>query len=119
MNLHWIIADVGDKYEGPQLVALLLIPLVVSVVIYRLAKLRIDQGGPRWLKWISVLPLLVAAVLAFAPFQEISREDYRDFHMVSKRSAMLHYATFFVPIGGTLALAGLILYGNYRNKLEG
>jgi hypothetical protein len=119
MDLITLLAAEGEKHEGLELGLILAIPLIVTFIVLRVTKTWIDNGGPRWSSWLSLLPLLVGVALAYPAFRDISTDSYRDFHMVTDRSVMLHYASFFAPIGAIVILVGILLYGNYRRKLEG
>ena len=119
MGLTQFLADAGDKHTGLELILLLTIPLILSFILYRFAKFRIDQGAPRWIMWASLVPVVVAIYLAYPAYIDISNENYRDFNSVTPRSVMLHYATFFTPIAATLALAGFLVFNHYRHRMEG
>jgi hypothetical protein len=116
--LSSLLAEQGDKHNAPELAILIALPLFFAFVLYRVAKARVARGGPRTLLWSALVPLLVGAWLAYTPFSDVRTKSYLDFHSVTPRSVTLHYASFFVPIAAALLVAGLILYGNYREKME-
>ena len=119
MGLTQFLADEGDKHPGLELILLLAIPLILSFILFRFAKFRIDQGAPRWTMWASLVPVVIAIFLAYPAFADISDQSYRDFHSVTPRSTMLHYAAFFTPIAATVALVGYLIFSHYRHRLEG
>ena len=105
----------GDKHEAPELLVLIVVPLVLSLVLLRIAKL---MQGAAWLKWASLVPLVAGGLMALDPFGDILTESYLDFHNVSDRSVSLHYAALFVPCATILVIVAYLLYLGHRERME-
>lgn len=82
--------------------------IFVAVVLfaYFLRREQLAGGDPR-LKWIAVIPLLVAMVMGFQPMLDIQSPLYRDFYAISRRGLQIHYAGFYAPLA---VLIGMVLY---------
>lgn len=119
MDLIKLMAAEGEKHEALALGLILVLPLIVAYLILQFGKFKIDNGAPRWISWLALIPLAAGAALAYPAFVDVSNDNYRDFHMLSDRSVMLHYATFFTPLAAIAILVGALLYGSYRRKMEG
>lgn len=119
VDLLGLIAEAGDKHEALELGLLTFLPLLLAGVLYLVAESRVRSGAPMRLRWAAIVPLLFGAYLARVPLKDIGLESYRSFHNVSDRSAALHYASFFVPLGAAVLLAGWIIYQARRHQLEG
>jgi hypothetical protein len=113
-----LLAAEGDKRTAVPLAVLIILPLFLTFLLYRFAKSKVDRGASRLTLWAALVPLVAGIALGLGPLQDILTPSYRDFHMVTPRSAMLHYAAFIVPCVATLLTVGFILYGNYREKME-
>jgi hypothetical protein len=113
-----LLAAEGDKHSPIELGVLVLLPLLLAFLLHRYAKGRVEAGAPRWQLWAALVPLLVGVLLAYRVFEDVSKASYREFHFLTPRAVMLHYASFFVPVAATLLTIGLILYSNHREKME-
>ncbi|HXH61956.1 MAG TPA: hypothetical protein VNI20_11435 [Fimbriimonadaceae bacterium] len=112
------LAALGDKHNAMELATLIVVPIVLSAVLYRIAALRMAKGGPRAALWAAEVPLIFGVYLAITPLRDIRSESYRLYYSVTDRSIGLHYASFYIPLFAALALAGYIAYGYYREKME-
>lgn len=113
-----LLATEGDKHNAPELIVLVILPIVLAFFLYRFAKSRVERGAPRWQLCAALVPLLLGVFFAFAAYTDISDDNYRDFHFITPRSVILHYAAFFVPLAATVLVIGLIVYGAYRDRME-
>lgn len=113
-----LLAAEGDKHSPIELGVLVLLPIILAFVLYRYAKGRVEAGAPRWQLWAALVPLVVGVLLAYRAYDDVSDKSYREFHFLTQRAVMLHYAAFFVPVAATLLTIGIILYGNHREKME-
>jgi hypothetical protein len=113
-----LLAAEGDKHSPIELGVLVLLPILLAFVLHRYAKGRVEAGAPRWQLWAALVPLLVGVLLAYGAFEDVSKASYREFHFLTPRAVMLHYAAFFVPVAATVLTIGLILYSNHREKME-
>jgi hypothetical protein len=113
-----LLAEAGDKHSPIELGVLVLLPIILAFLLYRYAKGRVEAGAPRWQMWAALVPLVVGALLAYRAYLDVSDNSYREFHFLTQRAIMLHYASFFVPVAATLLTIGIILYGNHREKME-
>ena len=105
----------GDKYEAPELLVLIVVPLVLSFILLRIAQRR---RGPAWQRWASLVPLVAGALMAIDPFGDILMASYLDFHNVSDRSVYLHYAALIVPCATILGIVAYLLYLAHRERME-
>ena len=106
----------GDKHEAPELLVLIVLPLVLSFILLRFAQKR--QRGAAWQKWASLVPLVVGALMALDPFGDIRTWSYRELHHVSERSTYLHYGALLVPCVAILGIVGYLLYDAHRERME-
>ncbi len=114
-----LLAAEGDKHEPLALGVLVVIPFILSAVLYRLASAKVHGGASRLLLWTCLVPVIIGALMAIQPLKDVMNNNYLEWNFISPRSKMLHYAAFYVPAGSILLFAGLILYSNHRNKMEG
>jgi hypothetical protein len=114
-----LLAAEGDKHEPLTLGVLVVIPFVLSAVLYRYASFKASAGASRLLLWSCLVPAVVGTLLAVQPLKDVMNKNYLDWNFISPRSKMLHYAAFYVPAGSVLLFAGLVLYSNHRHKMEG
>ena len=113
----WILAAAeGDKHEAPELVVLIVLPLVLSFILLRFAQKR--RRGPAWQKWASLVPLVAGGLMALDPFGDIRTWSYRELHSVSDRSTYLHYAALLVPCAAILGVVAYLLYDAHRERME-
>ncbi len=113
-----LLAQDGEKHSAVALGVLVVLPLILSFLLFRYAKSRVAHGAPRWQLWLSLVPLLFGVYLAIQPLTDILKPSYRKFYFISPRSEILHYATFVTPCVAVLLVVGLILYMNHREKME-
>ncbi|MCH8978383.1 MAG: hypothetical protein IH945_03965 [Armatimonadetes bacterium] len=109
------IAAQDEKHEWPELVVLIVLPLVLSFMLLRIARRR---RGAAWQKWASLVPLVAGALLALDPFGDIRSFVYRNLYHVSDRSTYLHYATLLVPCAAILGTVAYLLYLGHRERME-
>ena len=105
----------GDKHEFAELAVLIVVPLVLSYILLRIAHRR---RGPAWQRWASLVPLVAGALMALDPFGDILTASYLDFHNVSDRSIYLHYAALIVPCATILGIVAYLLYLAHRERME-
>ena len=116
LGLTALAAAEGDKHEAPELLVLIVLPLVLSFILLRFAQRR--QGGATWQKWASLVPLVAGALMAIDPFGDVRTPSYIDFHDVTDRSSYLHYASLLVPCVAILAVVAYLLYDAHRERME-
>ncbi len=119
MDLTVLLAAEGEKRAWPELMVVIVIPLVLAFILYRFARLRVDQGGAKWLPWLCLVPLIIGVWMGLGPLMDIRTPSYSLYNSPSDRSVMLHYAAFVVPALGTLAFAGFLVQRALRDRLEG
>lgn len=119
IDMNVFLAAAGDKHEAAELIVLMLVPMALSFVLWRVVESRILKGGSLTLRWASLIPLVFGVYLSSTPFMDIRDSQYRSFHSVSDRSESLHYASFFVPLAATLLLGGWVAWKVRQHKLEG
>lgn len=116
LGLTTLAAAEGEKHKWPELVVLIVLPLLLSFILLRFAQRR--QRGAAWQKWASLVPLVAGALMALDPFGDIRTSSYIDFHKVSDRSSYLHYASLLVPCVAILAVVAYLLYDAHRERME-
>ncbi len=109
----------GEKHEAAELLVLIVVPLALSVVLWRIVEARISKGGSRDLRWAALVPLIAGVLLALRPLKDIRDDVYRMYFDVSDRSVSLHFASFFVPLTNAVLLTGWIVWKAREHKLEG
>lgn len=119
MDLTMLLAAEGEKRGWPELVVVIVVPVVLAFLLYRFARLRVDQGGARWLPWASLVPLVIGVWFGVGPLQDITTKSYHLYNSPSDRSTMLHYAAFGVPVLALVTFVGFLLYTAHRNRMEG
>jgi hypothetical protein len=113
-----IFAPPGEKHKALELFVLIILPGLLSGILLRYALRRVALGARRWILWLSLIPLLAGVYLAITPFLDVQKMSYLRFHLVTDRSVTLHYVAFFVPVGLTVVLIGLLLYLGHRDRME-
>ena len=116
LGLTLLATAEGDKHEAPELLVLIVLPLVLSFILLRFAQKR--RRGPAWQKWASLVPLVAGALMALDPFGDILLFSYRTMHKVSDRSTYLHYGALLVPCAAILGIVAYLLYDARRERME-
>lgn len=117
MLLPWLAGVIpGDNHTGLMLLASL--PSVFAIVLFVVFLQLQKKGKPKWLKWLSLLPLVLGVILGYtiARFMFVGDEVYRRYYVVYNRKPVyLHYAVFFTHF---LTIGGLVVWGSLADRRQ-
>ena len=107
-----------DKMDAQELIILMSVPLVVAAIALILTRKIGQHGKSRPVRWISLAPLVVGALLGVTPYRSAHDNLYMTFTRASTNSRMLHEAALFVPLAALLILIAYLIYSDRRHRLE-
>ncbi len=96
----------------------MIIPVGIAFALFLVLRMLEFSSGKHRYAILSGIPLLVGVLLGLKPLQLITDSLYLDLYNVSDRSKMLHYATFYLPLGLLVALIVWQIMRERRHKLE-
>ncbi len=111
--LAWVRAD-----DRAGLLAWALLPSILALVIFLVAMRQEAKGKPNWLKWISLVPLLIGVGVGLALAIPLLRNDelYRHYYKVfGKRALVLNLSVLaFNAFGAALVPLAANFLGRRR-----
>lgn len=112
--------DVGSQstiVDNFQLYLTIGLPIVLAVLIFSYGlKVAHSEGSPK-LKWLALIPLVLAAIWGYRYFVFIRDPGYVAIGLL-RRQVLLHYAAFFIQIAGIVGLVIWALVDRHLRERE-